>query len=169
MNNYSNLRYNNYLLSKDKNENNNDRFIELNIFNYQKPIREMVIGRKTFFIFIYGSHDYTGKSWCSDCNIARPIVEESKNIIKDKKYEKEVYFINIPIDKINMVDLKYDSIIQLEGVPTLIYIENGREKNRLVENDLFSYQNVNSFILQPYDQFNQLRRNNYLYQPRNYY
>ena len=169
INNYLNLRYNNYLLSKAQNENNNDRFIELNIFNYQKPIREMVIDRKTFFIFIYGSHDYTGKSWCSDCNIARPIVEESKNIIKDKRYEKEVYFISIPIDKINMVDLKYDSIIQLERVPTLIYIENGREKNRLIENDLFSYQNVNSFIRQPYDQFNQLRRNNYLYQPRNYY
>ena len=129
----------------------------------------MIMDRKSFFIFIYGSHDYTGKSWCSDCNIARPIVEEAKNIIKDKKYEKEIYFVSIPIDKINMIDFKYDSNIELERVPTLIYFENGREKNRLIENDLFSYQNVNSFIFQAFDHFNNIRRNNYLYMPRNYY
>ena len=169
INDYSNLR-NNSLLFREKYENNNERFIELNIFNYQKKIREMIIDRKSFFVFIYGAEDYTGKSWCSDCTIARPIVEEAKNIIKERKFEKEVYFISIPIDKSNMIDLKYDSTSEVERVPTLIYFENGREKNRLIENDLFSYQNVNSFIFQAYNQFNNnIRRNNYLYSPKNYY
>lgn len=162
--NYSNSRYN-YLRNGN---NDSDRFITANIFSYQREIRELLQKRKTFFLFIYGSHDYTGKSWCSDCNIAMPNVEDGKKLIKNKKFEKEVFFISLPIDKIYMVDLKDDPTIQLERVPTLIYFENGIERNRLVENDLFSYQVVNNFILQAYEQYN-LSQSQYLYQPRNYY
>ena len=44
------------------------------------------------------------------------------------------------------------------------------EKNRMIENDLFNYQIVNNFILQPYEQYNyNPNKNRYLYQPRNYY
>ena len=131
-------------------------------------MKEILEDQKSFFICIYGTHDYTGKSWCSDCNIAMPNIDEAKNIIKDRKYEKEIYFINIPIDKINMDYLRDDPVIQLERVPTLIYFENGLEKNRLIENDLFSYQVVKNFILQAYDQFN-TSRSNFYYRPKNYY
>ena len=166
-NNNLDIRYK-YLLSKEQNITDPDRFITLNIFNYQRELREILNERKTFFIFIYGNHDYTGKSWCSDCNIAMPNVEHAKNILKNRKIEKEVYFLNLPIDKINMEYLKNDPKIQLERVPTLIYFENGLEKNRLIENELFSYQVINDFILQPFEQYNP-RRNLYLYQTRNYY
>ena len=99
-----------------------------------------------------------------------PIVEEAKNVIKSKKYEKEIYFLSLPIDKINMDYLRDDSIVQLERVPTLIYFGNGVEKNRLIENDLFSFQIVNNFINQAYEQYNyDPNRRQYLYQPRKYY
>ena len=164
---YLNSRYK-YLLPKENNYSNDFRFLTLSIYNYQRELRDILQDKKSFFLCIYGNHDYTGKSWCSDCNIAMPIIEEAKNIIKDKKYEKEIYFINIPIDKINMDYLRDDPVIQLERVPTLIYFENGSEKNRLIENDLFSLQIVKNFILQAYEQYNP-RGNQYLYQPKNYY
>jgi len=188
MNNYNNNRNNYYLNSRYgylmTNENskndyyNDDRFITLNIINYQRKIGDMIQQRKTFFVYIYGSHDYTGQSWCSDCNLARPNVEDAKKIIKNKRYEKEIYFLSIPIEKIYMDDLKDDPIIQLERVPTLIYYENGIERGRLIENDLFSYQSIRDFILQTYDDFNNnnieynkfnMNRSQYAYQPRIYY
>ena len=168
-NKYFNSRYRDLLYKEEQNDNNsNNRFISLSLYNYQKEIRELLNNRKTFFICIYGSPDYTGKSWCSDCNIAMPNIEQAKNIIKDKQYEKEVYFVSIPIEKRNMKYLGDDPTIQLERVPTLIYIENGFVKSRLIENDLFSSQIVNNFVLQAFEQYNP-SRSHYLYQTRNLY
>ena len=194
MDNYNNTRNNfylnsryNYLKTNENSKNdysyNDDRFITLNIFNYPGKIRDMIQQRKSFFVYIYGSHDYTGQSWCSDCNIARPNVEEAKKIIKNKRYQKEVYFMNIPIEKIYMEDLKDDPIIQLERVPTLIYFENGFERGRLIENDLFSYESIRDFMMQAYNDYNgyndyndnieynkyNMTRSRYLYRPRIYY
>ena len=144
----------------------NERILDLTQYNYKSKLIQLLDERKTFFVFVFGSHDYTGQSWCSDCNIARPIVEQGKRIIENKKFEKEVYFLNIPIDKIYKEDFRDDPYIQLERVPTLLLFENGVEKGRLVENDLFSYQNVREFILKAYEPtFKRL----YLYERRNYY
>jgi hypothetical protein len=171
-NNYfSNSRYNYYRSNEDsKNNYDGDGFISLNVFNYPRKIRELIQQRKTFFVYLYGSRDYTGQSWCSDCNIARPNVEQAKNIIKNKKFEKDLSFVDIPIEKIYMDDFKDDQIIKLERVPTLIYYENGIERGRLIENDLFSYQSVSNFINQAFNPYeNNLNRSQFLYRPRNYY
>ena len=144
----------------------NERFIDLNQYNYKSKLLQLIDERKTFFLFIFGSHDYTGKSWCSDCNIAKPIVEQGKRLIENKRYEKEIYFVSIPIDKMYKEDFRDDPFIQLERVPTLILFENGVEKGRLVENDLFSYSTIREFILQVYDTG---RGRQYLYERRNYY
>ena len=144
----------------------NERFIDLNQYNYKSKLIELVEDKKTFFVCIFGSKDYTGQSWCSDCNLAKPNIEQGKSLIRTKKYEKEVYFLSIPIDKIYMEDFRDDPYIRLERVPTLILFENGIEKERLVENDLFSYQRIREFILQTYDQRPQRQ---YLYERRNYY
>ena len=74
--------------------------------------------------------------------------------------------MSIPIDKIYKEDFRDDPYIQLERVPTLILFENGVEKGREVENDLFSYQNVREFILQAYEP---TFKRQYLYERRNYY
>lgn len=145
---------------------NKERFIDLSQYNYRPKLLELLRQRKTFFVHVFGSHDYTGKSWCSDCNIARPIVEQGKKIIENKKYEKEVYWLSIPIDKIYMEDFRDDPYIQLERVPTLILFENGFEKGKLIENELFSYQRVREFILQAYEPG---FKRQYLYERRNYY
>ena len=171
-NNYfSNSRYNYYRSNEDSKNNYGDNgFISLNVFNYPRKIRELIQQRKTFFVYLYGSRDYTGQSWCSDCNIARPNVEQAKNIIKNKKFEKDLSFVDIPIEKIYMDDFKDDQIIKLERVPTLIYYENGIERGRLIENDLFSYQSVSNFINQAFNPYeNNLNRSQFLYRPRNYY
>ena len=144
----------------------NERFIDLTQYNYKSKLLQLIDERKTFFLVIFGSHDYTGKSWCSDCNIAKPLVEQGKRLIENKKYEKEVYFLNIPIDKIYKEDFRDDPFIQLERVPTLILFEKGVEKGRLVENDLFSYSTIREFILQVYD--TGVRRQ-YFYERRSYY
>ena len=144
----------------------NERFIDLTQYNYKSKLLQLIDERKTFFLFIFGSHDYTGKSWCSDCNTAKPLVEQGKRLIENKKYEKEVYFLSIPIDKIYKEDFRDDPFIQLERVPTLILFENGIEKGRLVENDLFSYSTIREFILQVY---NTGIGRQYLYERRSYY
>jgi len=144
----------------------NERFIDLTQYNYKSKLLQLIDERKTFFLFIFGSHDYTGKSWCSDCNTAKPLVEQGKRLIENKKYEKEVYFLSIPIDKIYKEDFRDDPFIQLERVPTLILFENGVEKGRLVENDLFSYSTIREFILQIY---NTGIGRQYLYERRSYY
>ena len=167
-NNRSNDNYSiNNRYSYSPNEIYDDKFIKLNLYNYQRTIRELIQNRKTFFIVIYGSHDYTGQSWCSDCNTAMPNIEQAKNTIKNNN-DREIYFIDIPIDKINMRDLANDGIIQLERVPTLIYFDDGIERGRLVENELFSYSDVNNFVLQAYDSYNP-RGNQSFYRYRNYY
>ena len=173
--NINKYNYNRNLLyrNRDRNEERksnyeipNERFIDLNQYNYQKKLKELLDERKTFFVYVHGSNDYTGKSWCSDCNIAKPLVEQGKNLIKIKKDEKEVYFLSIPIDKIYMEDFRDDPYIQLERVPTLILFENGYEKGRLIENDLFSYLTIRKFILRAYEEE---RSGQYIYERRNYY
>ena len=144
----------------------NERFIDLTQYNYKSKLVQLIDERKTFFLFIFGSQDYTGKSWCSDCTIAKPLVEQGKRLIENKKYEKEIYFLSIPIDKIYKEDFRDDPFIQLERVPTLILFENGVEKGRLIENDLFSYSTIREFILQVYDTG---MRRQYYYDKRSYY
>ena len=81
-----------------------------------------------------------------------------------------MYFVDIPIEKIYMDDFKDDQIIKLERVPTLIFYENGIERGRLMENDLFSYQSISNFINQAYNPYgNNLNRSQFLYRPRSYY
>lgn len=168
---YPNSRYNYYKTNEDSKDNyDGNGFISLNVFNYPRKIRELIQQRKTFFLYLYGSRDYTGQSWCSDCNIARPNVEQAKNILKNKNFEKDLCFVDIPIEKIYMDDFKDDQIIKLERVPTLIYYENGIERGRLIENDLFSYQSVSNFINQAYNPYNNsLNRSQFIYRPRSYY
>ena len=149
-----------------KYEIENERFIDLNQYNYQNKLKELLYKRKTFFVFIHGSNDYSGKSWCSDCNIAKPNIDQGKNLIKIKKDEKEVYFLSIPIEKIYTEDFRDDPYIQLERVPTLILFDNGVEKGRLIENDLFSYLRIREFIMQVYEPE---EKGQYIHERRNFY
>ena len=65
-----------------------------------------------------------------------------------------------------MEDFRDDPYIRLERVPTLILFENGFEKGKLIENELFSYHNDREFILKAYEP-GFMRQ--YLCERRNYY
>ena len=95
---------------------------------------------------MYGKHDMRGQSWCSDCEIAEPFMNNVKPLIAKNEQFKEVYFVNISVPKDKKKIFKENKILKMLHVPTLIYFEKGREIARLTENEMFSQYQVNSFV-----------------------
>jgi thioredoxin 1 len=62
---------------------------------------------------------YFSASWCSPCKTLGPIIESLGNKIN---YEK------IDVDNDNELSVKHS----VRNIPTLVLLENGSEKNRLV-------------------------------------
>ena len=100
---------------------------------------------------MYGKHDMWGQSWCSDCDIAEPFVNNVKPIIAKNEEIKEIYFVNIPIPKEKRKIYKESKILKFHHVPTLIYFQKGKEIRRLTENEMFSQFQVTSFVEKAYD------------------
>ena len=119
--------------------------------NFDLKVRDLIMNQKNFFAYMYGKHDMRGQSWCSDCEIAQPFVNNVKPIIAKNEKFKEVYFVNIPIAKDKKKLYSTNTILKLNHVPTLIYFEKGREISRISENQLFSQYNINSFVEKAYD------------------
>ena len=119
--------------------------------NFDLKVRDLIMNHKNFFAYMYGKHDMRGQSWCSDCEIAQPFVNNVKPIIAKNEKFKEVYFVNIPIAKDKKKLYSTNKILKLNHVPTLIYFEKGREISRISENQLFSQYNINSFVEKAYD------------------
>ena len=59
------------------------------------------------------------------------------NLKKKYKTKKDIY--------------KNDKILKMTRVPTLIYFSKGTEMDRLIEGDLASQENLDSFIDQIYE------------------
>ena len=157
-NNINNNSNNNYNITYDntKIETWGDftkYWIFLHHHNYKEGIQNLLKLKKNFFIYMYGSHDSKGISWCSDCRYAEPNINLIKGIIASKEKEKEIYFINIPIDKEKKPFYKSDNILKLSHVPTLIYFENGNEIRRIIQNDMFDKKKVVDFIMKSYQRF----------------
>ena len=54
--------------------------------------------KKTFFIYCYGSYnEKTGSSWCSDCNLTKPIIEEQIKKLNNNENENGL-FVKLPIE-----------------------------------------------------------------------
>ncbi len=119
--------------------------------NFDLKIRDLILNQKNFFAFMYGKHDMWGQSWCSDCDIAEPFVNNVKPIIAKNEEIKEIYFVNIPIPKEKRKIYKESKILKFHHVPTLIYFQKGKEIRRLTENEMFSQFQVTSFVEKAYD------------------
>ena len=128
-------------------------WIFLHHHNYKEGIQNLLKLKKNFFVYMYGSHDSKGISWCSDCRYAEPNINLIKGIIASKENEKEIYFVNIPIDKEKKPSYKNDNILKLTHVPTLIYFENKNEIRRIIQNDMFDKKKVIDFIMKSYKRF----------------
>ena len=51
--------------------------------NYNSIVKEYLQEKKNFIVYLYGDRDSQGKSWCPDCVIAEPFVENVLPRIKD--------------------------------------------------------------------------------------
>ena len=119
--------------------------------NYNTIVKEYLQQKKNFIVYIYGDRDSQGKSWCPDCVIAEPFVENVLPRIKDLESQKEVFFINISVSIDKKALYKNDKIIKMKRIPTLIYFSNGVEMGRIVEGDMASQENIDAFIDQIYE------------------
>ena len=119
--------------------------------NFDLKIRDLILNQKNFFAFMYGKHDIRGHSWCSDCDIAEPFMNNVKPIIAKNEQIKEVYFVNIPVPKEKKKLYKDNRVLKMHHVPTLIYFEKGKEIARLTENEMFSQYQVTSFVEKAYE------------------
>ena len=99
---------------------------------------------------MYGKHDMRGQSWCSDCEIAQPFINNIKPIIAKNEQYKEIFFVNIPIPREKRKLYSSNKILKMVHVPTLIYFQKGREVGRILENQIFSQFQVTSFVEKAY-------------------
>ena len=68
-------------------------WIETTKTNFNGIIKDYLKQKKDFIVYIYGDHDKNGKSWCPDCIIAEPFVDNAIKKIGKLESQKEVYFI----------------------------------------------------------------------------
>ena len=74
-----------------------------------------------------------------------------EEIVFKKKEEKEILFVNIPVEKSERSDYTNNKIVKLTRIPALIYFYKGKEMARIVEGDMANQESVDGFISQAYE------------------
>ena len=163
-NNNNNILYNN---NNNIQYNNNKNSIENKSFNeiwslfpkyflflehskFNSVLKELVSTQKNFFLFMYGTNDSNGFSWCLDCDNVKPFINKAKKIVSSREKEKEIYFVSVPIDRDKKLEYKKHPICQMQHVPTLAYFQKGKEINRILEKQMSTQEMVNNFIEMAY-------------------
>jgi len=124
------------------------RTISLDEFDVK--FAELITNKVNFLAYFYGGYDHAGNSWCSDCVISRPNIDEASKLLD---HQDKVLLIKFPIDD-RLEWKKSDFIyrthpkVKLQKVPTLLYYNNGFEFARLTEEELFDQSNVLEFFKQ---------------------
>ena len=121
----------------------------INIKDFDKVISPLINNKDSFYAYFYASFDKNGKSWCSECTKAKPIIEE----VAEQSLSRNNNFLlyNFPIEdkeEYNSNDYFYriSEIIKLEKVPSLIYFKKGKESKRLVGDQLLDKYSVMEFF-----------------------
>ncbi len=89
-----------------------EKIIEVTSRNFEE---EVIKSEKPVIIDFYAT-------WCGPCKILSPMVEEVA------RENENVKFVKIDIDNIKDITLEY----QVKSIPTLLLIQNGEEKDRIV-------------------------------------
>lgn len=99
---------------KDKQENieQEEKMIEVTSQNFEEKVLK---SEKPVLIDFYAT-------WCGPCKILSPIVEEAA------KENENIKFVKIDIDKAEDIAMQY----QVMSIPTLVLIQKGEEKDRVV-------------------------------------
>ena len=148
-NSYNNMNFNN---SNNRYSSNSSGEITLGYYDFANGIRQLIDQRKSFFLLMFGTFDYRGVSWCSDCNFAEPLIKNGKNIVFSRQSQKPILWVNVPIEKEKRQAYRVDAYLRMMYVPTLIYFENGIEMRRIVQEQMFTQESINNFILRAYQQ-----------------
>ena len=98
-----------------------EKVIEVTSRNFEE---EVIKSEKPVIIDFYAT-------WCGTCKKLFPIVEETA------KENENVKFVKIDIDNTEDIALEY----QVKSIPTLLLIQNGEEKKRIVG------QNIQGLII----------------------
>lgn len=96
----------------DSGDKQEEKVIEVTSENFEEVVLK---SEKPVLIDFYAT-------WCGPCKILSPIVEEAA------KENENVKFVKIDIDKTDDIALQY----QVMSIPTLVLIQNGEEKDRIV-------------------------------------
>lgn len=97
---------------KQENAKQEEKVIEVTSQNFEE---EVLKSEKPVLIDFYAT-------WCGPCKILSPIVEEAA------KEKENIKFVKIDIDKTEDIAMQY----QVMSIPTLVLIQNGEEKDRVV-------------------------------------
>jgi thiol-disulfide isomerase/thioredoxin len=127
-------------------------WLTFTIENFAANIKKLISEKKSFFLYLYGTHDKNGKSWCPDCVRSEPFVNKAKEIIAARENEKEIYFVNVPIDFDKRAFFRNDKIAKMKRVPTLAFFNKGRELGRIIEHEMDTQEMIDGFVLQVYDE-----------------
>ena len=97
---------------KQETKKQEEKVIEVTSQNFEE---EVLKSEKPVLIDFYAT-------WCGPCKILSPIVEEAA------KENENAKFVKIDIDKTDDIAMQY----QVMSIPTLVLIQNGEEKDRIV-------------------------------------
>ena len=116
--------------------------------NYDEFLSELIGEKQSFYIYCTGSDRSDGVSWCPDCEVAKPVVEELWTKIPSSKT-----VLKFVIDREEWRGnkdhpLRVDKRIKVKSIPTLIAYQKGKEVNRLVEEQLSNLENAIEFVEQ---------------------
>ena len=101
---------------------------------------------KYWIAYISGSTDEQGVSWCSDCNTAKPILEQAfESSLGDKTLVKAT--VTRDEWKGNK-DHPYrtHASLKLGGVPTLVVLKGAHQLAKLEEGELFELETVEEVL-----------------------
>ena len=119
--------------------------------NFNQVLKDLLKEKKDFLVYIYGERDSQGRSWCPDCVLSHPFVENIFPRIMENESKKELYFVNISVSIKQKELYRNDPIVRMQRIPTLIYFSKGVEMERLIEKSMATQENIDAFIDQIYE------------------
>jgi len=96
---------------------------------------------KSFLIF-YSSRDDGDRMWCPDCRDVEELVQKSFNDSSEKGF---VIYVGQRAEW-KTPENKYRLSHNIQSIPTIARLEDGKETGRLVENEILQPGNLEKFI-----------------------
>jgi hypothetical protein len=128
--------------------NNSPQYIQIVQFSeFETVFNNLISSKKDFLAYFYGDYDNDGVSWCGDCNVSKPHIEEASKIISNRT---EPVLYKFPIERTSWKDKSFlyrtHPKLKLTNVPTLLMFQKGSEFARLIEGQISDQEHVNDLF-----------------------